>query len=99
MALRQWLNSMNAPVNAYWDVNKAPQLFNVVTGNKYGGWAASGTAGALRNLWGSGLEFNEWGSWTVKGKTYNRRAKWTLYNWFTYSVTTKGTLTVYYNAA
>lgn len=99
VALRQWLNSMNAPVYAYWDVNKAPQLFNVVTGNKYGSWVASGSGGLLRNLWGSGLELNERGSWTVGGKTYNRRAKWTLFNWPNYSVTTKGALNVYYNAA
>ena len=98
-ALRQWLNSMTAPMDAYWDVNKAPLMFNVVTGGKYGNWAASGSAGSLRNLWGSGLEKNEWGSWTVNGKTYNRRAKWSLYNWYTYSVTTKGSLNVYYNAA
>lgn len=99
VSLRQWLNSMNAPVNAYWDVNKAPQMFNVVTGSKYGNWVASGSGDPLRNLWGSGLETNEWGDWTVNGKKYNRRAKWSLYNWYTYSVTTKGSLIVYYNAA
>lgn len=99
VTLRQWLNSMTAPVNAYWDVNKAPQLFNVVTGGKYGSWVAAANGGALRNLWGSGLSHNEWGNWTVNGKTYNRRAKWALYNSNTYSVTSKGTLTVYYNAA
>lgn len=96
--LRRWLNSMTAPVYAYWDVNRAPHLFNVATGGKYGSWVAAANGGALRNLWGSGLAFNEWGDWTVNGKKYNRRAKWTLFNSNIYSVTSKGTLTVYYNA-
>lgn len=93
--LRSWLTPMVAPVTS-WDVNRAPTLFNVVTGQKYGPWIASSGGATYRNLWWSGLTENLVGSWVVDGVTYNRRAKWSLSG--SYARTVTGVLTFYYNA-
>lgn len=93
--LRSWLTPMVAPVTS-WDTVKAPQLFDVLTDQKYGPWIASSGGATYRNLWLSDLTENLDGSWVVDGVTYNRRAKWTLSG--SYARTVNGVLTFYYNA-
>lgn len=93
--LRSWITSLAAPAGS-WDTVKAPQLFNAVTGQKYGPFIASSGGPTYRNLWWSGLNENISGSWSVGDVTYNRRAKWVLNG--AYARTVIGTLTFYYNA-
>lgn len=93
--LRQWLGGLVAPASV-WDATKAPLLFNTVTNSKFGTWIAADNAQRVRNLWGSDLTSNEAGSWELNGKTYNRKAVWSLSG--SYSNTSTGPLTVYYNA-
>ena len=93
--LRSWITALAAPAGT-WDTTKAPQLFNAVTGQKYGTFIASSGGNTYRNLWWSGLTENIAGSWVFEGVTYNRRAKWTLNGAYSRSVV--GVLTFYYNA-
>lgn len=93
-ALRQWLNGLAAPAGT-WDVVKAPQLFNVVTKGKFGPWVAVNGSPYVRNLWWSELTKNENADITIDGVHYNRRCVWTPSG--TYSNTSRGSLTFYYN--
>lgn len=93
--LRRWLTPLGGNVTS-WDTVKAPQLFNVVTGQKFGPWVAENSAVRIRNLWWSGITAHAGGTFIKDDVTYNRKMTWSPNG--SYSTTTVGSLVFYYNS-
>lgn len=93
--LRRWLTPLGGNVTS-WDTVKAPQLFNVVTGQKFGPWVAENSAVKIRNLWWSGITAHISGTFVKNGVTYNRKMTWSPNG--SYSSTTVGSMVFYYNS-